>query len=159
MWNLPCPLTFSRHHCETKLMRSIVTAVFLFLGLAPALADVRILASPGGDVVQFLKLFETLKNSGERVIIDGPCLSACTLVLSEIPRDKICMTSRAVLGFHAPRVIGRDDREYDAAGATRVIAAIYPAAIRAWIERHGGLTTKPIFLRGRELAALYSHCG
>jgi hypothetical protein len=45
---------------QPKLMQSIVTAAFLCLGLAPALADVRILASPGGDVVQFLKLFEFL---------------------------------------------------------------------------------------------------
>jgi hypothetical protein len=35
-------------------------------------------------------------------VIDGPCLSACTLVLSTLPRNRICTTSRAVLGFHAP---------------------------------------------------------
>jgi hypothetical protein len=140
-------------------MRSLVTAVVLVIGLAPALGDVRILASPGGDVVQFLKLFEILKSSGERVIIDGPCYSACTLVLSEIPHNQICVTSRAVLGFHAPRVVDQDGRDYDASGAKRLIAATYPAAIRAWIEQHGGLAAKPIFLRGRALAALYSRCG
>ena len=83
------------------MRRSIVTAFLLLIGLAPAFADVRILASPGGDVVPFLKLFETLRYSGERVTIDGPCYSACTLVLSSISRNRICMTSRAVLGFHA----------------------------------------------------------
>ena len=41
--------------------------------------------------------------SGEKVIIDGPCLSACTLVLSTVPSNRICVTKRAVLGFHAPR--------------------------------------------------------
>ena len=81
----------------------IITAVFLLTELASALADVRILASPGGDVVPFLKLFGTLRYSGERVTIDGPCYSACTLVLSEISRNRICVTSRAVLGFHAER--------------------------------------------------------
>jgi hypothetical protein len=137
--------------------RSIVTAFFLLIGLAPAFADVRILASPGGDVVPFLKLFETLRYSGERVIIDGPCYSACTLVLSEISRNRICVTSRAVLGFHAARLVDQDGREYDASDATRLMAASYPAAIRAWIERHGGLTTRPIFLHGRELASFYPH--
>jgi hypothetical protein len=88
------------------------------------------------DVVQFLKLFEILKSSGERVIIDGPCYSACTLVLSEIPHNQICVTSRTVLGFHAPRVFDQDGRDYDASGAKRLIAATYPAAIRAWIEQH-----------------------
>jgi hypothetical protein len=150
---------FSGHHREITVRRSIITAAFLLVGLAPALADVRILASPGGNVVPFLNLFETLKRSGERVIIDGPCYSACTLVLSEIPRNHICVTSRAVLGFHAPRLVDQDGREYDAPAATRLIGATYPAAIRAWIERHGGLAAKPIFLRGRELAALYSRCG
>src|SRR6201992_1106575 len=81
-------------------------AVALSLGLAsPALADVRILASPGGEVGPFLDLFEGVRDSGERVVIDGPCLSACTLVLSIVPRDRICVTRRAVLGFHAARSI------------------------------------------------------
>lgn len=140
------------------MRRAIITAAFLLVGLAPAFADVRILGSPGGDVVSFLKLFETLKYSGERVIIDGPCYSACTLVLSEFPPNQICVTSRAVLGFHAPRLVDQDGREYDAPWAKRLIAATYPAAIRGWIEQHGGLAAKPIFLRGRALAALYPHC-
>ena len=96
------------------MRRSIVTALFLLTWLAPAFADVRILASPGGDVVPFLELFETLRYSGERVIIDGPCYSACTLVLSEISRNRICVTSRAVLGFHSARLVDRYGREYDA---------------------------------------------
>jgi hypothetical protein len=73
-----------------------------------------------GNVVPFLNLFETLKYSGERVIIDGPCYSACALVLSEIPRNHICVTSRAVLGLHAPRLVDQDGREYDAPAATRL---------------------------------------
>jgi hypothetical protein len=43
-------------------------------------ADVRIRSSPGGDVLFYLRFFESVRNSGDRVIIDGPCLSACTLV-------------------------------------------------------------------------------
>ena len=131
------------------MRRSIVTAFFLLIGLAPAFADVRILASPGGDVVPFLKLFETLRYSGERVIIDGPCYSACTLVLSEISRNRICVTSRAVLGFHAARLVDQDGREYDASDATRLMAASYPAAIRAWIERHGSYYETYILARSR----------
>jgi ATP-dependent protease ClpP protease subunit len=138
--------------------RSIVTAVFLLTALASAFADVRILASPGGDVLPFLKLFETLRYSGERVIIDGPCYSACTLVVSAISRNRICVTARAVLGFHAARMVDQHGREYDASEATRLMTESYPAPIRAWIERHGGLTMRPIFLRGRELASFYPYC-
>jgi hypothetical protein len=41
--------------------------------------------------------------------------------------------------------------------ATRLLAATYPAAVRAWINRHGGLTHRLTLLRGNQLAALYPH--
>jgi hypothetical protein len=123
------------------------------------LADIRIEASTGGVVSNFLEVFRLLRHSGQRVVIDGPCFSACTLVLSTIPRNRICVTRRAVLGFHAPRLVDAYGREYPAPEATtRLVTAAYPPAIRDWIRRHGGLTDKPIFLRGRELAALYRLC-
>jgi hypothetical protein len=77
----------------------------------PAFAEIRILSSPGGDVRGFLKLFEVLRESGERIVIDGPCYSACTLVLSTIPRERICVTRRAVLGFHRPRLFDYEGNE------------------------------------------------
>ena len=82
--------------------KALALALALSLGWAgPALADVRILSSGGGSVGQYLDFFAKVRQSGERVVIDGPCLSACTLVLSSVPRKRICVTSRAVLGFHA----------------------------------------------------------
>jgi hypothetical protein len=144
--------------------RKMVTVVlslvaFTAASFVPAFADVRILASPGGAVGSYLTLFEAVRQSGQRVVIDGPCLSACTLVLSTIPRDRICVTSRAVLGFHAPLWIDQQGRQYAASeSTTRVVASTYPAEVRSWIESRGGLKAKPIFLRGRELAALYPRC-
>ena len=78
--------------------------------IPPTRAEVRILASPGGQVGPFLDLFDRVRASGERVVIDGPCLSACTLVLSTVPNDRICVTRRAVLGFHAARSIDQRGR-------------------------------------------------
>jgi hypothetical protein len=126
--------------------------------IADARTELRIISSAGGEVGSYLRLFAAVRQSGERVVIDGPCLSACTLVLSTIPRDRICVTPRAVLGFHAARWIDRRGRLYAAPDETRAITATYPAAVRAWIKRKGGLTQKPIFLRGRQLAALYRRC-
>ena len=146
------------------MRRKIITVVLFLLVLTPAtlppaFADIRILSSPGGEVGSYLTLFEAVRQSGQRVVIDGPCLSACTLVLSTIPRERICVTSRAVLGFHAPRWLDQQGRQYAASeSTTRVVAATYPANVRAWIERRGGLKSKPIFLRGRELAAMYPRC-
>jgi hypothetical protein len=48
----------------------------LLATLAHASADVRIRSSPGGEVGTYLKLSALVRESGERIIIDGPCLSA-----------------------------------------------------------------------------------
>jgi hypothetical protein len=138
--------------------RIALTALLLLAALAPAFAEVRILSSPGGEVTQYLRLFAAVRATGERVVIDGPCLSACTLLLSTIPNNRICVTRRAVLGFHAARAMDRRGRIYAAPEATRVVAATYPAPVRAWIARHGGLTSRLILLRGRDLAAIYPRC-
>jgi hypothetical protein len=61
-------------------MRRFVFAIALTLIAAvPAFADVRIMASSGGAVGGYLTFFSKVRQSGERVIIDGPCLSACPL--------------------------------------------------------------------------------
>ena len=116
----------------------IVVILALFV-LLPAQADVRILSSPGGAVDAYLAAFARVRQSGERVVIDGPCLSACTLVLSTIPRSRICVTRRAVLGFHAPRwYYPRTGQTTRASEATRAVTASYPPGVRAWIKKRGG---------------------
>ena len=92
-----------------RTTRALLTALLGALAATPAAGDVRILASPGGAVVPYIELFEGVRRSGERVVIDGPCYSACTLVLSMLPRSQICVTPRAVLGFHAARAIDLPD--------------------------------------------------
>jgi hypothetical protein len=126
--------------------------------LSPAHADIRILASPGGEVGPFLKLFDRVRESGERVVIDGPCLSACTLVLDVVPNDRICVTRRAILGFHAARSVDRRGRMYAEPEASKVVLQAYPEAVRGWILRRGGLSSRLLLLRGRELAAIYPRC-
>ena len=118
----------------------------------------RILASPGGEVGPFLELFDRVRQSGERVVIDGPCLSACTLVLSTVPSNRICVTPRAVLGFHAARSMDRRGRMYAEPEASQVVLEAYPEPVRGWISRHGGLTSRLLLLRGRDLAAIYPRC-
>jgi hypothetical protein len=139
------------------VVKVILLAAVLY-GIMPAQAEVRILGSPGGQVGPFLDLFDRLRASGERVVIDGPCLSACTLVLSVVPNDRICVTRRAVLGFHAARSIDRRGRLYAEPEASEMVLETYPAAVRDWISRRGGLTSRLLLLRGRELSAMYPAC-
>ena len=70
---------------KTPRIAGAVLALALTLcSILPGAAHVRILASGGGAVGDYLNFFAKVKQSGERVVIDGPCLSACTLVLSTI---------------------------------------------------------------------------
>ena len=144
---------------RTAVLKTIfLAAVLCGLILPPAQAEIRILGSTGGQVGPFLDLFERVRASGELVVIDGPCLSACTLVLSMVPNDRICVTRRAILGFHAARSIDPRGRIYAEPEASRAVQAAYPAAVRSWISRRGGLTSRLLLLRGRELAAIYPTC-
>jgi hypothetical protein len=137
---------------------AIALAAALSVLVSPVQAEVRILSSPGGQVGPFLDLFEEVRASGERVVIDGPCLSACTLVLSMIPSDRICVTRRAIFGFHAARSIDRRGKTYAEPEASQLVLEAYPAPVRVWIERRGGLTSRLLLLRGRELASMYRPC-
>jgi hypothetical protein len=77
--------TRGRTDREFAVQRLVVAVVLGFTMLSSALADIRIVGSPGGAVADYLNFFSKVRRSGERVIIDGPCLSACTLVLSNYP--------------------------------------------------------------------------
>lgn len=147
-------------------MRVLATVVAAFsaagvlaLGTGSAAAGVRIDGDPGGRIDQYLSRFEMLRGSGERVIVDGPCNSACTLLLGKLPRNQICVTARASLGFHAAWTPDPDGRPVSSAAWTRVLWSNYPLQVRRWISRHGGLTPRMIYLRGRELDSMYPHCG
>jgi hypothetical protein len=102
--------------------------------------------------------YAALRHSGEPVIVDGPCLSACTMLLGMLPRQQVCMTNNAVLGFHAAWRPDPYGNRVVSASATRALMGTYPPRIRSWIARRGGLKPKMIFLRGRELSGMYAMC-
>jgi hypothetical protein len=144
---------------RTAALKTIFLAAVLCGFILPsAQAEIRILGSSGGEVGPFLDLFERVRASGERVVIDGPCLSACTLVLSMVPNDRICVTRRAILGFHAARSIDTRGRIYAEPQTSELVLEAYPSAVRGWIRHRGGLTSRLLLLRGRELAAIYPSC-
>ena len=136
----------------------MLAASLLAFSPIPLAAELRIRASPGGAVVPFIDMFEKVRASGERVVIDGPCLSACTLVLSIVPSQRICVTPRAVLGFHAARSVDRRGRSSAEPEASEVVLQAYPEPVRDWIRRRGGLTSRLLLLRGRELTSIYQRC-
>lgn len=140
------------------LRAAICGAVFVALLAVDAGAAVRISNDKGGQIGPYLDAYVSLRKSGQNVIIDGPCLSACTIVLGVLPRERICVTQRAQLGFHAAWNPGRNGRPVLSQAGTRALWDIYPGDIRAWLKKRGGLKPKMVFLSGSELAAMYRAC-
>jgi hypothetical protein len=141
------------------LASAVVGFVLSAMAASPVAAEVRIAGDPGGEVASYVRKFEAVRASGERVVIDGPCLSACTLLLGIVPRDHICITHQAVLGFHAASYYDDASRSLvPTREGSRLVMQVYPPQIRSWIVRHGGLRPALIELRGRELAEMYPAC-
>ena len=105
--------------------------------------------------------YAAIRDRGERVIIDGVCNSACTLVLGIVPLNRICVTPRASLGFHTAYF----DRSYTfgikltSYWDTADMLAYYPEKVKKWLDRRGGLTPDIKTMKsGPELWAIIHPC-
>jgi hypothetical protein len=141
-----------------KFMTGLLAVVLLIAGMGASRAVVRIADDRGGRIGTYVDRYQGLRTSGEYVIIDGLCASACTIVLGAIPHEKICVTSHANLGFHAAWDFGANGRAITNPEATQMLYSMYPSPIRRWISQRGGLTPRMIFLHGRELQAMFRPC-
>jgi hypothetical protein len=141
-----------------RLAAVLSGAVLAASAVSSASATVRIVGDAGGQIGPYLENLVALRSSGERVVIDGPCLSACTMVLGVIPRDRICVTRRARLGFHAAWHPGQNGRPVTSRGGTQLLMDVYPPEVKNWLARRGGLSPRMLYLYGRELASMYPTC-
>jgi hypothetical protein len=126
-------------------------------GAELAKSEVLIKNDGGGDILRYVGKYLYLQLRGERVAIDGDCFSACTLVVGLVAKDQRCFTNKARLGFHAAWEEFGTTRITNPLG-TAIFWLVYPAEIRRWIGKHGGLTSRVIYLEGKELAAMYPPC-
>jgi hypothetical protein len=141
-----------------KWLAWMLAPLMAFGWVVSASAAVRIHSDPGGRIDQYLDRYNQIRLSGQHVIVDGTCNSACTLLLGSVPREKICFTEQASLGFHSAWQFDDAGRPVASPSWTRVLWHNYPRPIRTWIMRHGGLTPHMIFLRGEALSSLYPRC-
>src|ERR1700737_1691442 len=86
---------------DMKFVTGLLAAVVLLAGVGASHAVVRIADDRGGRIGAYMDKYQGLRSSGETVVIDGLCASACTIILSAVPHDKICVTSYANLGLPA----------------------------------------------------------
>src|SRR5580700_7875153 len=112
-----------------------IVAMMLAAAVSPASATKRISDDPGGQLGPYLQKLAVLRSSGEQVVIDGKCLSACTMVLGVIPHDHICVTPRAQLGFHAAWRPDESGRQVTSRDGTELLMDNYPPQVRDWISR------------------------
>jgi len=135
--------------------------VFSFLAATPAHAVLHITRDHGGYVEEYKARYKRIRDSGERVVIDGICNSACTLVLGIVPMNKICVTPRASLGFHQAyydKAFTFGIKVTSAAG-TYDLMSYYPDAVKDGIRRSGGLTTEmKKITNGAELWKIVDPC-
>jgi len=143
---------------EMKLVTGLLAVVVLLAGAGASQAVVRIADDRGGRIGTYVDKYQGLRTSGEAVIIDGLCASACTIVLGAVPHDKICVTSHANLGFHAAWDFGANGHAVTNPEATQMLYSMYPSQVRRWIAQRGGLTPRMLFLRGKALQAMYKPC-
>ena len=141
-------------------MRFLALLLLALLSV-PAHADVRITRDYGGHVDEYKKRYAQIRDRGERVIIDGICNSACTLVLGIVPLNKICVTPRAAMGFHQAYY----DKRYTAGlyvqsyAGTDELMSYYPDTLKGWIEQQGGLARQMKTIRnGVDLWAIIDPC-
>lgn len=141
-----------------KYGTGLLAAILVILTVSEASAAIRIANDRGGRIGAYVHKYQRLASSGESVMIDGLCASACTIVLSELPPDRICVTSRATLGFHAAWNYGPNGRTFTDPEATSILYSTYPPPVRRWIAHRGGLTPRIMFLSGKPLQAMYRPC-
>ena len=141
-----------------KFVTGLLAVLFCVTGVAVSDAAVRIAGDRGGRIGTYVDRYDSLRSSGEAVVIDGLCASACTIILGAVPHDRICVTSNANLGFHAAWDRGQNGRNVLNREATRMLYGMYPAPVKRWITRRGGLTQNMLFLRGKQLQAMYRPC-
>jgi hypothetical protein len=141
-------------------MRLPFTIASLLIATA-AHADLRITRDTGGHVDSYKAKYEQVRDRGGRVVIDGVCNSACTMVLGIVPRERICVTPRASLGFHQAYY----DQDYTfgikvtSDEGTSELMSFYPSEVKDWLKRRGGLSADMKRLKnGAELWKIANPC-
>jgi hypothetical protein len=140
---------------------ALLLLVPVVLASSAARADYRITRDHGGLVDEYKAKYAKIRDRGERVVIDGICNSACTLVLGIVPLNRICVTPRASLGFHQAYYDKRLTAgiKVTSYAGTADLMSYYPNTVKEWITKHGGLTTEMKRVRnGPELWAILDPC-
>jgi hypothetical protein len=111
----------------------------------------------GGEVGSFRAAAREIVRSGRRVVINGPCLSACA-ILADVARGRVCVTTKARFGFHKGYVLAQPE----AGGPPRFVKRFTPSHsgdIARWVKRHGGYPSRGYkVMDGRAARKIWNSC-
>jgi hypothetical protein len=137
----------------------IYVAIIVSAIVSPCAAEtVRIAGDKGGTILDYANRYHRARDSGQDFVIDGACLSACTMVIGMLPRGRVCVTPQAVLGFHAAFRKTENGALVASVDATKFMMNSYPPAVRKWIRDRGGLTERMMYLAGEDLVSFVPLC-
>jgi hypothetical protein len=108
-----------------------LTVIAVALKDTSASAMMLITSDRGGLISDYAERFSSARATGEWVVIDGACLSACTLVVGMLPRDRVYATSKAVLGFHSAWRPKGDSGRVNSLVASQAMLEVYPRSCAA----------------------------
>ena len=131
-----------------KIGMLVVLILLLFVALQVRAETIDVFDNRGGRVAAYDARWSNLARRDVSVRIVGPCQSACTVLLGHIPRSRICVTPEASFGFHLAKL----------PHATATLWSAYPADIKAWINRHGGLTSDFVWMGAPDVYRFFRKC-
>lgn len=148
-------------------MRALLAATLaLALSASASLGAYRITFDPGGVVSEFIAKYQLIQETGGRVVIDGPCISACTLVTALVDDDKVCVTKRAIMGFHSASLTLLGITRTHDSESTRLMWNMYPERVQQILLNKGWNGDDPktnentdlVYVKGAELRLIYPDC-
>ena len=146
-----------------SIMRIIALIIALSIGgIIPAAPAQRIMIDWGGQLGVYIDRYNEWRRTGELVVVDGFCISACTMVTGLIKPERLCATPFARLAFHSAAFIDIAGTRTFAREATRIVWHIYPQRLRELLLRHGwqdGMDhANLIYVEGAELHTIIRPC-
>jgi hypothetical protein len=114
----------------------------------------------GGVLTEHKQRFAAYRQTQAQVEVRGPCLSACTLLLTYIEPEKLCIAPDAYMAFHAVRSM---EHGHYMENQTYLYFWSLPQPVKQWINGKGGWQKLELnsymFLRDHELWAMgYPKC-
>lgn len=116
--------------------------------------------SLGGVSRDFEAQAQDLRRAHTPIIVDGPCISACTILVDDA-RELVCITPRAWFGYHmGTKNYGMQPVGVPLRPASDYVPHSYSTpGLNAWIKREGGLPKETLLrLDFDQAKAFYRVC-